>query len=257
MQKEQQQHLDYNKSFASHEKSKYWSIKNLDKPNEIHKYSKENRIFNCELCKHELTISLYNIVKSNSWCYYCNKNSSNFCGNDKCEFCFNRSFASHEKSKYLLVENKINPRFVTKYSGNKAKFNCNICKHIFNARICDITKKNSWCPYCARSGCKLCENNDCEYCFERSFASHERSKYWSPKNETQPRQVFKNTNKKYIFSCNSCLHDFSATLAHIVTDESWCPYCSTSGCILCDKEDCKVAMVDHLRVVIKPNIGVK
>ena len=37
--------------------------------------------------------------------------------------------------------------------------------------------------------------------FEKSFASHEKSKYWSDKNELKPYQVSKNSHKKYLFNC--------------------------------------------------------
>ncbi len=41
---------------------------------------------------------------------------------------------------------------------------------------------------------RLCTNEECQTCFENSFASHEKSKYWSEKN---PRQVFKSSGNKY------------------------------------------------------------
>jgi len=46
---------------------------------------------------------------------------------------------------------------------------------------------------------KLCDKEDCKKCFEKSFASHEKAKYWSNKNELKPRQVFKSSGKKYFF----------------------------------------------------------
>ena len=55
---------------------------------------------------------------------------------------------------------------------------------------------NSWCPYCANKD--LCdENKDCKQCYHKSFASHEKSKYWSDKNELKPINVFLNSNLKY------------------------------------------------------------
>ena len=32
--------------------------------------------------------------------------------------------------------------------------------------------------------------------FEKSFASHEKAKYWSDKNEIKPEEVFKNSHKQ-------------------------------------------------------------
>jgi hypothetical protein len=35
---------------------------------------------------------------------------------------------------------------------------------------------------------QLCDNLECKICFEKSFASHEKSKYWSDKNDcVKPR----------------------------------------------------------------------
>jgi hypothetical protein len=58
----------------------------------------------------------------------------------------------------------------------------------------------------------LCENEDCQTCFEKSFASHEKSKYWSDKNGiVKPRQVFKSVNTKYWFDCD-CGHEFETAV---------------------------------------------
>jgi hypothetical protein len=49
---------------------------------------------------------------------------------------------------------------------------------------------------------RLCEKENCKSCFEKSFASNEKSKYWSEKNgDIKPRQVFKSANIKYWFDC--------------------------------------------------------
>ena len=41
---------------------------------------------------------------------------------------------------------------------------------------------------------KLCNNIDCKICYEKSFASHEKSKYWSAKNgDIKPREIFKSS----------------------------------------------------------------
>lgn len=59
--------------------------------------------------------------------------------------------------------------------------------------------------------------------FERSFASHEKSKYWSNQNTEQPRDVFKSSGKKYWFDCNNN-HIFDSQLDNINKGQ-WCPYC--------------------------------
>jgi very-short-patch-repair endonuclease len=61
-------------------------------------------------------------------------------------------------------------------------------------------------------------------CFEKSFASHEKAKYWSDKNKEQPREIFKGSDLKIIFDCNKCNHEFEARLAGI-NKGGWCPFC--------------------------------
>ena len=47
---------------------------------------------------------------------------------------------------------------------------------------------------------QLCDKVDCQTCFDKSFASHEKSKFWSSKNgDVKPRQVFKGSSNKYWF----------------------------------------------------------
>ena len=55
---------------------------------------------------------------------------------------------------------------------------------------------------------KLCEKKDCNFCFEMSFASSDKAKYWSIKNKEKPRQIFKSTDNKFIFDCFECKHEF-------------------------------------------------
>ena len=56
--------------------------------------------------------------------------------------------------------------------------------------------------------------------FEKSFASHEKAKYWSDKNEVKPFQISKGTDEKYWFNCNVCSHEFLIQL-NIVSRGGW------------------------------------
>lgn len=56
--------------------------------------------------------------------------------------------------------------------------------------------------YCSKHPKKLCENKDCKACFEKSFASVDKSKFWSVKNKLNPRQVFKNSLKNLYLIVN-------------------------------------------------------
>ena len=158
------------------------------------------------------------------------------CDDEECQTCFEKSFASHEKSKYWSDKNgDVKPRQVFKSSGHKYWFDCD-CRHDFNSSLNKITGLNSWCPYCSKIPHKFCEKEDCPSCFKNSFASNEKSKYWSEKNgDIKPRQVFKSSHTKYWFNC-VCGHQFETAL-YSITGNRWCPYCSNKK--LCENEDCK------------------
>jgi very-short-patch-repair endonuclease len=85
--------------------------------------------------------------------------------------------------------------------------------------------ENHHCPYCIIPSKLLCDDNNCQTCYNRSFASYEKSKYWSDKNKITPRSVFKNAKSKYLFNCNICNDEFELTLNHIYGRNSWCPKC--------------------------------
>ncbi len=71
----------------------------------------------------------------------------------------------------------------------------------------------------------LCGKRACKSCLKKSFASHPKSKYWSAENELSPFQVLRNSNKKFIFVCPDCDHNFEASLGNVVNGK-WCSYCS-------------------------------
>ena len=225
----------FNKSFASHEKSKYWSHTNGNiKPINTFKCSGNKYWFNCDKCNHEFNSSLHSISK-NTWCHYCCDPPKQLCQKEECQSCFEKSFASHEKSKYWSKKNEINPRKVFKSSNKKYWFDC-YCGHEFECLLNNITNQKSWCIYCTNK--QLCEKEECQSCFKKSFASHEKSKYWSKKNETNPRNAFKSSNKKYWFTCK-CGHEFKSCLDNITRYNSWCPYCCNPSKKLCENEECQ------------------
>jgi very-short-patch-repair endonuclease len=146
---------------------------------------------------------------------------------------FENSFASHVKALYWSEENNIGPESVYKNSGNKYKFNCK-CGHTFINTLACIAHSGQWCSYCANKS--LCNNNECDMCLQKSFASHVKALYWSKENnEITPRDVFKNTHTKYYFDCDICKHTFDIRLNDVMYDK-WCSYCN--GDKMCDKESC-------------------
>jgi very-short-patch-repair endonuclease len=228
--------LCFDKSFASSDKSVYWSIKNKNvKPRDVFKKTNKTYYFDCHVCNHSFNIMLSNIITNNSWCSYCT--NKKLCNDNDCEICFEKSFASSDKNIYWSKNNEnISPRDVFKVSEKKYNFNCNMCNHSFYIRLSDINNGH-WCSYCSNK--KLCDNNDCEICFKKSFMSSDKSVYWSIENKNvKPRDVFKQSNKKYYFDCNICKHSFEITLNSIINNNSWCSYCSNN--YLCKNNDCEV-----------------
>jgi very-short-patch-repair endonuclease len=61
-----------NIAFIVHEKSKYWSPKNILKPRQVFLNDNRKYYFNCDKCPNELYISLNN-VNNGTWCGFCKK----------------------------------------------------------------------------------------------------------------------------------------------------------------------------------------
>ena len=210
----------YNNSFASHEKSKYWGSKNTEQPRDVFKSSHKKFWFDCDCCKHTFDSVLSDITRG-GWCSYCSNPPKRLCNESSCLSCYDKSFASHEKSKYWSSRNIEHPRDVFKgVSTKQFSFDCD-CGHTFDSQLNNINK-GSWCPYCSNH--KLCNESSCLVCYNKSFASHAKSKYWSNQNTEQQRDVFKCSGKKYWFDCD-CGHIFDSVLASITSSGTWCPHC--------------------------------
>jgi hypothetical protein len=225
----------FNNSFASSDKVHCWSEKNDLQPRDVFLNARKEFLFDCDNYKHEFNSKLCNVTKQH-WCPYCSDPSKKLCKHicddncddecnddcdDSCKMCFNNSFASYTKAIYWSNKNKLKPRDVFKGSDKKYWFNCNVCPHDFYTALSDISN-DIWCPYCAHH--KLCDNNNCKMCFDNSFASSDKVKFWSIKNKKNPRFIFKCTDEKFFFDCNECNHEFSADLNN-VKNGTWCPIC--------------------------------
>lgn len=200
------------RSFASHPLAAFWSPKNADKPWSVRITSNIKRFFFCNDCGHnKIEMIVSNVVtgskKGNKKvCGYCN--GKLLCENDNgCIFCWEKSFASHEKANDWSLKNKLTPRQVCKISSEKYYFNCKNCNHkdtlyrLSDIVWCTIKKvKNmstceTYCGYC--NGDLLC-NKNCDFCHQNSFASIDKSEFWSWDNPDYPSQVRKRCNKNAI-----------------------------------------------------------
>jgi very-short-patch-repair endonuclease len=222
-------------SFASSDKARFWSISNKLSPRSFFKCSRKSCKFVCSVCNHEFALALYSITSTGSWCPFCA--GRNVCENKECESCNNKSFASNPKSKFWSDRNTIQPHQVSRCSGKKFWFWCDECDHEFEVRLDDCTIRGNWCSYCA--GKKLCSNEECSVCLNRSFKSCPKSKFWSKLNSVDPRYVMKHSHTKYKFNCEECKHVFDIRLDRVNRGD-WCSYCN--GDMLCDSEDCDVCL---------------
>jgi hypothetical protein len=225
----------FKKSFASNEKAKFWSSENIIRPRNITKSSGKSYYFNCE--KGHVFLQRINFIHNGKWCNMC-CNSKRLCEDNECEECNKKSFMNNEKSKYWNYElnRNIKPRDIFNKTNKKYWFTCNVCNHNFEITTSHINE-GKWCSYC--KGDLLCEDTNCSHCFQKSFASNEKSDYWNYElNENiKPREVLKNSGNKYFFNCNICNHIFSQILSD-VTGGHWCSYCCFSSSLFCDKKEC-------------------
>ena len=158
--------------------------------------------------------------------------------------CFHRSLSSftritinNKKKIEGLFDKNINPRQIHISSQKYYTFNCDNCPHIFKSKLGNTTLLNRWCPYCCISNSKLCNDLDCQYCLNKSFASftgltisnNKILDLWSSKNKIKPRDILKKSNKMCMFNCDKCGITFKSNLSYITNNGSWCPKCSNSG----------------------------
>jgi len=211
-------------------KSDFWSEKNTITPDKVFKNTNNKYWFECYECNHSFESSLNHISCQDRWCPYCS--NCRLC-DDKCKYCFNNSFASNPKSDFWSDKNTITPDKVSKCNGNKYWFECYECNHSFESALSHISNER----WCSNPPKKLCNNENCKSCFEKSFANHPNSVFWSNKNELQPYNVFFNSANKYWFECYECNHSFEMKSSSISSCDQWCPYCSNNK--LCNDNKCE------------------
>jgi len=161
-----------------------------------------------------------------------------------------KTFAEHPKSQFWhpTKNGDITPNKVSYGSAKNCWFKCpnDKCLHDFIADPNHVTalKNPTWCPYCCQAPKKLCIEDDCKICHERSFASHHMSNLWYQKEngDITPRNIFVSSNKKFWLKCNdsTCNHLFEVCIANITNGEGGCPYCAHKR--LCEDITCEPCM---------------
>lgn len=188
----------------------------------------------------------------------CTSTQKKLCGKVDCETCYERSFMSYDgvtkKGKKKIYcwdyeKNDVGPINVSKGTGKKYWFICDVCNHEFESGIDNITRRNgSWCSYCTKNTSKLCNNIKCNHCHDKSLASfsgktkkgNKKIECWNiEKNIITTRQVTKCNGKKYWFICDICDHEFKSVISGVVKCNTWCPYCSVPPRKIC-KDTCNL-----------------
>ena len=149
-------------------KSKQWSEKNKIEIDKVSLYSRKKYWFKCKDCSHDFLSIVCNFIRSDgNGCPYCN--SKLLCD---CKICYNKSLVSNPLSKNI-TDKTLQLTKIFKGTMKKYEIKCEKCKHISKR----IPRRFDMCNYC--NGKSLCLENNCNNCFNRSFASNEKSKYWS------------------------------------------------------------------------------
>jgi len=223
----------FEKSLQSDPRVRFWDQKmNGDfNPITIFKGSSHTDYWwKCNTCNHNFEKNVHGVLNSDTecGCPYC---ASQLCESEQCNICYNRSFASdpraesinHEKNKEY--GKKIIARMCRKGSDDKSWFTCNNCRHHFDASFYHVSFSKSWCPYCCFPPLRLCNEENCSPCYEKSFASSSKVQNWnqSKNGDIHPRDVFKNCNSKFHFICKF-KHEFEITPQN-VTSGYWCGFC--------------------------------
>lgn len=203
----------YLRCFASHPKSKY--ILDVD-PRKIALQCNKKFWFKCNKCSHKFDIRVSDVTAKNRWCPYCCIPQQKLCKDLDCNHCYNRSLASHWSAEFII---DADPRQIMLMSHKKYWFNCNKCKHKFEIAIYAIVNNKSWCCYCGNK--RLCEDA-CNYCYNKSLASHDKGQYVM---NTDPRQIFSQSNNMYDFGCQDCKNIFNTTPYSVTGLGTWCPLC--------------------------------
>ena len=207
-------------------------------PRNVNNHSDEKYHFICRNCKHPLYLSLKSAKKNK--CSHCNNNV--ICNDYGCEDCFHKSYAfqivTEKGNKWDYTKNNgVNPRSVKNtLQKQKYHFICRICNHPITTT--PLQASLSSCIYC-NSG-ELCERDDCDICFEKSYASAPIGSLVSCDKHITPRQIKKcgSKNGEYLFRCTKCKHAFETRPESAVLGR--CIYCSKRK--LCGDINCEFCL---------------
>ena len=220
-------------SFAGSNKAHLYSDLNEISAKLTPRYSKDPRYFNCDTCPHIFLSAPCIVTRSfNSGCPFCYGDA--LCEND-CDFCLKNSFAGDDKVYMYSSVNTISARMTRRSSNKYRYFDCTTCLHRFYITVNHMSMSSlNGCGYC--NGSALCEN-DCKFCFEKSFASGDKIHLYSDTNEISARMTCKFSGEQRFFNCDKCFHIYDCRVIHVTNSSgNNCRYCTSYA--LCDN-DCE------------------
>lgn len=231
-------------SFASHPRAAQWSfaLNAPWTPLMVFPASNIKRWFVCDRsdCGHTFQCTPHNITKR-GWCPFCVNKL--LCKINNCTSCRAKTLAMNARVVECWHPTKnegFTPRDVFRCScKKKVTLKCDICPHDFEALPCNLTYSGNWCPYCASGHNKLCSDANCEWCFNRSFASYTKactSITWDKdaNGSLTPRDVSRGSDRKAYFECTTCPQKFR--IAVVSASQG-------TGCGLCKQKTAKKLFV--------------
>ena len=185
--------------------------------------------FRCIDCNHVFS-SDYGNVKKGGWCPYCASTAGKLCGDLSCKLCLERSMIpimNLAKNDQIVwcAENKLEPHEVSRSSEKTIQVSCRTCGHN-NIPVIAGNLQRSGCAYCAHK--KLCDDDDCEFCFQHSAAIHtlRADITITSHSKAELRQLARcSTREKVTCRCvDNSDHMWCAELSHL-SRGSGCPHC--------------------------------
>jgi hypothetical protein len=175
----------------------------------------------------------------------CSTKNKTLCDDEQCDICNPRRLSNSCLSRFFSNKNKESPFKIFVTSSKYFYFDCDQCGHTSYKRLNNIKSDNlyGFCSYCV--GKDLCGNESCQFCWNKSFASHPKAAFWSDKNDMKPWMINKGSKQKYYFHCDICTHELYLSPGRITNELApiWCRICHSNE--LC-QEPCSICFEKSL-----------
>ena len=187
---------------------KYWSLKNILKPNEVTYKSNKKVLWNCDK-GHEWEAVISSLA---------NGTGCPYCANKKIDSKNNFASKFPEKVKFWdYTKNKEDPKKLAPGSSKKKYWFICENNHSFDITLNNLTSLNRWCPFCA--GKKVTKDDNL------LIHSPKICEEWNyKKNKENPENYKAKSNKKVWCICNKG-HEWEAVISSRANGSS-CPFCS-------------------------------